>query len=367
MIELQGKYNTAKIFHDKPEDDAIKQIQHLIDQEFVTGSNIRIMPDNHFGNGCTIGTTMTITDKVVPNLVGVDIACSVRLVKTNVEFNGKLDKLDKCIRGHVPFGRNNHRNPNMEMDWFEQLRCCKQLKRNVVWTAIHSLGTLGGGNHFIEAYEDGYLSVHTGSRNIGFNVAAYYQTLAISRHKESGSEVPNDLAYLTGQDMEDYLHDVNIMQQFALMNREKIVDTILVGMRGRQIDFIDSMHNYIDIENRILRKGATDAGKGKRLIIPMNMRDGLLICEGKGNADWNYSAPHGAGRLYGRRDAKNKFTVSEYKKSMEGIYSTCINAETLDEAPFVYKSMDEIMSYIEPTVTILERLKPIYNFKGGKD
>jgi len=234
------------------------------------------------------------------------------------------------------------------------------------------------------------LSVHTGSRNIGFSVARYYQNLAMNRCKEAASEayqkalqevpeqereswkanyqaVPNDLAYLIGQDMEDYLHDIGVMQEFALMNRKKIIETILVGMRGKELDAIDSMHNYIDIENRILRKGATDASKGKRLIIPMNMRDGLLICEGKGNADWNYSAPHGAGRLYGRRDARNKFTVSEYKKSMEGIYSTCINAETLDEAPFVYKQMEEIIANIGDTVDIVKIIKPLYNFKAGKE
>jgi RNA-splicing ligase RtcB len=390
-MELETKYGQVKIFAETIDEITLSQVMTTANSPLGEGAHIRIMPDCHAGAGCVIGTTMKITDKVCPNLVGVDIACSVRLVKTDVDFRGQFEKLDKCIRNNVPSGRGVYNKPSLETEWFEQLRCYDKLKRETIRKATLSVGTLGGGNHFIEAYDDGYLSVHTGSRNIGLNIAKYYQDLAVRRHqdemkdvyrqaiesipeqereawiKENRTNLRADLAYLTGEDKDDYLHDIGVIQQFAKMNREKIIEIILVGMRGRQLDYIDSQHNFIDIERGILRKGATDASKGRKLLIPMNMRDGMLICEGKGNEDWNCSAPHGAGRLYARNEAKKTFTVNQYKKSMDGIYSTCINQDTLDEAPFVYKAMDEIIRCIEPTATVLERLRPIYNFKAGKE
>jgi len=368
MIELNTKNGLVKLFVDTVEDGAIEQVTKTAESPLGEGAHIRMMPDMHVGAGCCIGTTMRITDKVCPNLVGVDIACSVRLVKTDLDFRGQLEKLDKCIRQNVPAGQSHHKRPNMEMEWFEQLRCYGKLKREVIWTAMHSKGTLGGGNHFIEAYENGALSVHTGSRNLGERLARYYQDLAITRALERNPEaqgVEKALAYLEGQEKDDYLHDIKIVQEFARLNREQIIGTIMVGMRGRVLEVIDCSHNYIDTDTMILRKGATDASAGKKILIPLNMRDGMLICVGKGNEDWNYSAPHGAGRLYSRTAAKEKFTVSEYKKAMEGIYTTCISQGTLDEAPFAYKDWQEIARLIEPTAEILERLLPIYNFKAG--
>ncbi len=388
-MQISTKYGVVKIFAETFDESALAQVITMANSPLGKDAHIRIMPDGHYGAGCVIGTTMRVNDKVCPNLVGVDIACSVRLVKTDIEFNKQLDKLDRVIRNNVPSGRNVKKRPNLDIEWFKQLRCYNKLKAETIQKATQSMGTLGGGNHFIEAYDNGYLSVHTGSRNIGYNVARYYQNLAKKRIKDTDrillrelekapqknkqewvkncKVIPDDLAYLEGKDMQDYFYDIGIIQKFAQMNRERIIELILIGMRGEQQEFIDSQHNYIDLKTRILRKGATDASKGKKLLIPMNMQDGMLICKGKGNEDWNYSAPHGAGRLYGRREAKKRFTLSEFKKTMDGIYSTCINQDTLDEAPFVYKNMDEIIRCMKPTVNVLERLKPIYNFKAGRE
>ncbi|MDR3186391.1 MAG: RtcB family protein [Christensenellaceae bacterium] len=371
MQEINTKNGIVKIFATTIEDEAIAQIIRTAESPLGVNSQIRIMPDGHFGAGCCIGTTMKVIDKVCPNLVGVDIACSVRLVKTDIDFNGQLEKLDKCIRKCVPSGFKKHNTPRIETEWFDQLRCVCFLKKEVIRSATLSLGTLGGGNHFIEAYDDGYVCVHTGSRNIGLCVAQHYQHLAITQQKartnEQLSKANAELSYLEGEDKDDYIHDIKIIQEFAKMNRTEILAAICIGMKAKEIDVIDCSHNYIDTDTMILRKGATDAGEGKQLLIPLNMRDGLLICSGKGNPDWNYSAPHGAGRLYGRSKAKQMFSVSDYKKTMEGIYSTCINSDTLDEAPFVYKDWEEIAKLIEPTAEIEKRLIPIYNYKAGKE
>lgn len=377
-----------KIFAKTIEPEAVEQINKMAKSP-VGGdaAHIRIMPDAHAGTGCVIGTTMRITDKVCPNLVGVDIGCGVDLVKTDIDFNSRLDELDSVIRAYVPCGMATHPTPQ-DYD-FTDLRCWQYLKKDTQELAQTALGTLGGGNHFIEAYDGGELAVHSGSRNIGWRVAEYYQNLAIKHcnHNlykkqleilktiepkqrqqwlnEHKITVDKELCYLEGDDMQDYLHDVAVMQRFANANRLSMLRTITEKMGGKIISHINSIHNYIDVDNMILRKGAISAQKDEILVIPLNMRDGILVCKGKGNPDWNFSAPHGAGRLYSRAKAKSLFTVDEYAQSMQGIYTTCVNEDTLDEAPFAYKDYKEIMSCIEPTVEILDRLIPIYNFKAN--
>lgn len=386
-MELETKYGIIKIFAKTVEEEAMSQIITMANSPLGENANTRIMPDCHAGAGCVIGTTMKITDKVCPNLVGVDIGCGVTLAKTNINFKENFEKLDEIIRRHVPFGADVH--SSVKKYDFTKLRCWNNLKQETKDCAMHSLGTLGGGNHFIEAYEDGYLSVHTGSRNIGWRVADYYQKLAKKslinkecekrRHelekieptkrekwlKEHKILVEDDLCYLEDSEMEDYLHDIKIMQKFADDNRHTILNTITKYLNGKIEDEINSIHNYIDTDNMILRKGAISAQKGEVLVIPLNMKDGMLICTGKGNPDWNYSAPHGAGRLYSRSKVKEFFTVEEFKESMEGIFTTCVSESTLDEAPFVYKDFEEIIECVEPTVDIIRQIRPIYNFKAN--
>ena len=386
-MNFNTKYGEIVIYAKTVEQDAISQIVEMANSPLGENAHIRIMPDCHAGAGCVIGTTMKITDKVCPNLVGVDIGCGVDLVKTDVDFGKRLDELDAAIRRYVPFGIETH---EREKRWdFEELLCWQYLDKETKMRAKTSLGTLGGGNHFIEAYEGGWLSVHSGSRNIGYKVADYYQRLAAKRIKERNYTltkekikeiapqereewlaknriyVSDDLCYLTDTDMENYLHDVAVMQKFAHDNREAMLRAVTSALGGKITDRISSVHNYIDTENMYLRKGAIAAEKGMLLVIPLNMKDGLLVCRGKGNPEWNFSAPHGAGRLYSRSRAKELFTVEEYALEMEGIFSTGINESTLDEAPFVYKDYKEIMDCIEPTVEIIERLIPIFNFKAN--
>lgn len=381
------KFGEIEVYAKTVEQEAISQILEMANSPLGENAHIRIMPDCHAGAGCVIGTTMRITDKVCPNLVGVDIGCGVDLVKTDIDFTSNLEKLDEVIRKYIPFGMATH---EKEKSWnFEDLLCWEHLDMQTKERAKTALGTLGGGNHFIEAYKNGWLAVHSGSRNIGYKVAAFYQKLAEKRTKEHNQfllkekikeieltlreewlrknkiTVSRDLCYLTGDDMKAYLHDVAIMQKFANDNRFAMLSAITTAMGGRIIEHINSIHNYIDTNNMILRKGAISAQKGQTLVIPLNMRDGLLLCKGKGNPEWNYSAPHGAGRLYSRAKAKETFTVEEYEKQMDGIFSTCINSSTLDEAPFVYKDYEEIMECIKPTVEILDRLIPIFNFKAS--
>lgn len=380
---------SVKIFAKTIEPEALAQIERMAAAPIGQGSKIRIMPDCHAGKGCTIGTTMTITDKVCPNLVGVDIACGVTLAYTGINFEDRLEELDAVIRERVPCGRRVHAPENAEFyEALTYMHCWPHLREDTRALAKLSLGTLGGGNHFIEAYRGGALCVHTGSRNIGLSVAKYYQDRAAENAKKRGAPnleeieprqraaalaewkastkgMPLDLAYLEGEDLENYLHDCAILNEFASTNRLTILAAIVEAMGGRLQMSINTTHNYIDTEARILRKGAVSAARGERLVIPLNMRDGVLICEGEGNPDWNYSAPHGAGRLYSRTAAKAAFTVEQYADAMAGIYTTCVGPDTLDEAPFAYKDMQEIMECITPTVVILDRLTPIYNFKAG--
>lgn len=368
MVEVIGTCNTAKVFTNKLEASAEGQIQAVCDMEIFRGSKIRIMPDVHAGKGCTIGTTMTIGDCVVPNLVGVDIGCGMLTVKLK-EKRVNLPQLDSFIHNNIPYGRDVRDRPHRSHGRIDisDLRCVRKIDTR---RAKESLGTLGGGNHFIEIDQaDGelYLVIHTGSRNLGLRVAEYYQKKAydaLGGRKQE--QIPYELAYLTGQDMEDYLHDMALMQRYAALNREIIKEVILDGLKLHDVESFTTIHNYIDVEHRILHKGAVSAEKGEKLLIPMNMRDGSLLCTGLGNEDWNRSAPHGAGRLMNRRDAENSHTVSEFKKVMEGIYSTCISQETLDEAPFAYKPMGEILENICDTVMVDRVIKPIYNFKASE-
>jgi len=396
MIEIKGKYNTAKVFTDNIDDGAIAQIIELCNQEFVKDSIIRIMPDAHAGVGCTIGTTMTISDKVVPNLVGVDIGCGMETIKLK-QRKLDLEKLDKIIYEYIPSGfeiRKKEHKYTENID-FDRLACKNHVNLN---RARLSVGTLGGGNHFIEVNKDNkdnlYLVVHSGSRHLGKQAAEYYQQLGykelLNKHNQrleiinklkqesreneiqdeleklNSTKISKQLAYLEGNNFKDYLNDMKIIQQFAVYNRKAIIDEIITRMGLEVQEQFTTIHNYIDLESMILRKGAISAKKGEKVLIPMNMRDGSLICIGKGNKDWNYSAPHGAGRLMSRRQAKESITLDEFKKTMEGIYSTTVNKSTLDECALVYKPMDEIIKNIQDTVEIVSVIKPIYNFKASE-
>ena len=370
MIAIKGKYTEAKIFTDQLEDSAEGQIRKLCDQPFAAGSVIRIMPDVHAGAGCAIGTTMTINDKVVPNLVGVDIGCGVETVKLE-QKRIDLPKLDSMIHERIPAGMSIRQTPHRNVDEVEiyDLRCVDAVN---IDRGELSLGTLGGGNHFIELDKDDednlYLVVHSGSRNLGLQVAQYYQNKgyeALGGKKQS--EIPFDLAYVEGKMIEDYIHDMHIMQMFAVINRQAIIDEILRGMKLSEVECFSTIHNYIDIENWILRKGAVSAQAGETLLIPINMLDGSLICTGLGNPDWNESAPHGAGRLMSRSAAKQSFTLSSFQKEMEGIFTTTVSVETLDECPRAYKSIEDITRHIADTALIEKRIHPIYNFKAGEN
>lgn len=398
MLELNGKYNTAKVFTDIVDSASVSQIIELCSQEFTKGERIRMMPDVHAGIGCVIGTTMTITDKIVPNLVGVDIGCGMETVRIK-ERNIELMQLDKLIYRSIPSGFAIREKPHKFAKQIDvcELRCADKID---IRKAERSLGTLGGGNHFIEADrgEKGiYIVIHSGSRHLGLEVAKYYQqegwrqlnkageeevrelidTLkAQGREKEIRKElkkleascrtnIPRHLAYVSGSLFDDYTHDMKIVQEYAALSRRAMMEEIVRGMKLTVEEQFTTIHNYIDTESMILRKGSVSAREGERLIIPINMRDGSLICKGKGNPDWNYSAPHGAGRLMSRREAKESFTVSQFKKEMEGIYSTSVGRGTLDECPMAYKSIEDIADNIGETAETEDIIRPIYNFKAG--
>ncbi len=368
MIEIKGKYNSATVYTNDVEESAYVQIQNLCDQEFFADSKICIMPDVHAGAGCTIGTTMTITDKVVPNLVGVDIGCGIETIKLDCDFI-EPQKLDKIIYQNIPSGKNIRKSPHRFAEDIDlnELICKKEVN---VQRGYLSIGTLGGGNHFIEVDKDDegniYLCIHSGSRNIGLQVANYYQKRAQEYCKNNGVSVEKALCYLEGDLMQEYLHDMKIMQKYASLNRLAMVDVILRGMNMKAVESFCTIHNYIDMDSMILRKGAVSSNDRQKLIIPINMRDGSLICVGKGNPDWNNSAPHGAGRLFGRKAARERFSMNEFKESMQGIYTTSVHKDTLDECPMAYKSMEAITEHIDPTVSIEKIIRPIYNFKAGE-
>jgi RNA-splicing ligase RtcB len=402
MIEITGSSNIAKCYCDELEETAAAQIRAVCDQEAFAECKLRIMPDVHAGMGCTIGTTMTIRDKIVPGMVGVDIGCGMETVEID-EKEIDFKRLNNTVRRYIPHGRDirkSHHELNDEID-LTQLRCMAHVSVN---RARRSLGTLGGGNHFIEVdrADDGtlFLVVHSGSRHIGKEVAEYYQDEAVrqlsgnakaqideviaslkAQHREQEIEstvaamktdgarelpVPKDLAYVEGSLFDDYIHDMKIIQRFASLNRKAMVDIIItrLGLTGKS-EFT-TIHNYIDTDEMILRKGAVSAKSGEKLLIPINMRDGSLICVGKGNEDWNRSAPHGAGRAMSRGAAFKKLTLEDYEAQMAGIFTTCVARNTLDEAPMAYKTMDTIVRNIEPTAEIAMMVKPVYNFKAGE-
>ena len=396
MVTVQGLHNEAVCFTSTLEEQAAKQILAVCDRPEFADCKIRIMPDVHAGMGCTIGTTMTISDKIVPGMVGVDIGCgmeTVELAEKDIDFN----KLDALIREKIPYGRNvrdtlHHLNEEINL---EELRCADNVKLS---RAKRSIGTLGGGNHFIEVdrTDDGrlFLVVHSGSRHLGTEVAEFYQNegrralwggagyqvqLVIEQLKEQGRfkeinktikqlkreheiDIPKDLAYVEGKLFEDYIHDMKITQHFAMLNRKAMVEVIMSEMGFTAVESFTTIHNYIDTEEMMLRKGAVSAKRGEKLLIPINMRDGSLICVGKGNEDWNCSAPHGAGRLMSRRAAFGALSMEEFEREMQGIFTTCVLPETLDESPMAYKSMDDIVTQIGPTAEIIERVRPVYNF-----
>ena len=400
MFEIEGTYTTAKCFAINIEDSAIEQIRAMCDQPFTKDANVVIMPDAHAGVGCTIGTTMKVIDAAVPNIVGVDIGCgmyTVDLGKGNINLPDFDDACHAVPSGkHVWEGRR-ERFDLQELRCYRQLRDAKRIER--------SIGTLGGGNHFIEidVADDGtqYLVIHSGSRNLGKQVAEYYQALAVDLHsgkeeffierdkliadykaagrrgeiqaalkelfaKFDGKEpdAPADLCWLYGSYLEDYLHDVAICQRFARLNREAMVREILGRMKLEARDAFHTVHNYIDTDEMVLRKGAIAAHEGEVLLIPLNMRDGSVLARGRGNADWNNSAPHGAGRLMSRHMAKEMLDMDEYRAQMEGVYTTSVSESTLDEAPDAYKAASDILGPIGEAVDVLDVMKPIYNFKA---
>ncbi|RGG46306.1 RtcB family protein [Roseburia sp. AF20-18LB] len=400
MFEIKGKVNTAVCYATVVEDEAIEQIRRMCDYTMSEGSQIRIMPDVHYGKGCTIGTTMTIKDKAVPNVVGVDIGCgmyTVNLGHQDIDF----EKFDE-VAHFIPHGNDVWSGRQMKFD-LSRLECYRELKDSK--RLERSIGTLGGGNHFIEIdiASDGtkYLVIHSGSRNLGTQVAGIYQQLAIDlnkgiepyleareklirTYKEQGRRqeiksaleqikwepqemtIPMDLCYVYGKYLDQYLHDVEICQEFARLNREKMAEILLekTGLTGT--DGFHTIHNYIDTKEMILRKGAIAAHKGEKVLIPINMRDGSVLAVGKENPEWNYSAPHGAGRIMSRSKAKSTLSLEEYKQTMEGIYTTCVGDATLDEAPMAYKSLEDIIDVIRDSVDIIEVMKPLYNFKSDK-
>jgi len=352
-----------KIFTTNIEQEAKEQIDLLLKQTAFKNSKIRIMPDVHQGMGCVIGFTGNLGEKLIPNIVGVDIGCGLLTLNLG-KIKLDLKQLDEVINKYIPSGFKVHKKRSIKFN-LNELKCYPEL--NDPKRLERSIGTLGGGNHFIEVnidHEDNlYLIIHTGSRNLGNQVAKYYQKLAIQTCPDKS--LPKDLAYLEGSLRDDYLHDMNICVEFASLNRQTIADIIVKHLNLKIIDSFETIHNYIDLSNNIVRKGAISAKKGELLTIPINMRDGCIIGLGKGNPDWNYSAPHGAGRLMSRMQARKTVCFESFKNSMAGIYSTSINRKTIDEAPCVYKPINEILDNVNDTIEVLKVIKPLYNYKAS--
>ena len=401
-----NKMSNVKIYANVIEDEAREQIELLAQQKSFCDQKIRIMPDVHAGKGCVVGFTSTIGDYVVPNVVGVDIGCGMVTIELD-KCELDLQKLDDIIREHIPSGKEVHEGRKCKFDKLKTLKCYRELKDTK--RIEKSIGTLGGGNHFIEVGQDDegnkYLIIHTGSRNLGKQVAEHYQNLAYdllrgmdkllaeqekmiadykaqgrkaelqqaikelrAKYKANDCDIPKDLAYLSGRYKDDYLHDMAICQEYAVLNRATIANIILeqIGLTNEYPRF-ETIHNYIDLDSKIIRKGAVNADEGRQLLIPINMRDGCIIGIGKGNADWNNSAPHGAGRKMSRTKAKATFTLEEYQRSMEGVFTTSVGEDTLDELPMAYKDMSDIVDVIDDTVEIKKIIKPIYNYKAGEN
>ncbi len=398
MLELQGKYATAKVFTDVVDQASISQVIQLLNQPYAAGSRVRMMPDIHAGAGCTVGTTMTVGSQICPNLVGVDIGCGMETARIR-EDHLEMQQLDVLIREKIPSGFEIHKYDHRRCDeaHLDQLCCAKHVD---LLRANKSLGTLGGGNHFIEVDRDDegrlYIVIHSGSRHLGLEIANWYQkagynalttwsqeerNAVIDNLKAQGRQkdiekalkamgkkscgIPFPLAYVEGELLEQYLHDMHIAQNFAVLNRQVMLNEIVKGLKLHVEEQFTTIHNYIDVKAHILRKGAVSAQAGEQLLIPINMRDGSLICVGRGNEDWNFSAPHGAGRLMSRSEARESLTVSEFRKQMEGIYTTSVGRSTLDESPMAYKGMSDIVDNIGPTAEIRKIIRPVYNFKAG--
>ncbi len=399
MYRIKGNYNEAIIYASAIEEAAMEQLQTLCDMEIYKDSKIRIMPDVHAGAGCTIGTTMTLHGAVTPNMVGVDIGCGMETVMIK-EKEIDFEKLDQLIKEQIPSGMNVRSRKHINADKTDvfNLKCLNRVEQ--LEKELKAIGTLGGGNHFIEVDKDEqgnlYIVIHSGSRHLGKEVADIYQDLAYKQingmskqevrkkidelkaqgkkneieamflelKKNTFNSIPKDLAYVQGELFDDYIHDMKIMQEFAQINRKTMMEIIIEGMGLTVLEQFTTIHNYIDTENMILRKGSVSAQKGEKLLIPINMRDGSLICIGKGNPDWNCSAPHGAGRIMSRSEAVRTLSVDEFEKQMAGIYTTTANIRTLDESPMAYKDMKDIVDNIEPTAQIIRVIKPIYNFKA---
>lgn len=368
---LKGKYAEAKVFTKNIEPGATRQVVELLNQDFVKGSTIRIMPDVHEGMGCVIGFTADMGDKVIPNIVGVDIGCgmlTVSLGQIDIDFV----VLDRIINHQIPSGHNVHKNRKANFDKLKDLYAYKQLRD--VDRLYRSIGSLGGGNHFIEVGEDSnknkYLVIHSGSRNLGTQIARIYQNQAIadcSGAQAKGGAYPRDLCFLTGENRKKYLHDMKICQEYATLNRRTMANIILSSLLKKNLnDFnhFETIHNYINFKDNIIRKGAISAYKGEKVLIPLNMRDGSILGIGKGNKDWNFSAPHGAGRVLSRTEARKKLSFGEFKDSMKDVYSTSVNKQTLDESPFAYKNSDEILESIKDSVEFVDIINPLYNYKA---
>lgn len=363
MIRTNGNYAEAIIYSNELDSGSEGLLKALCNSVVAENSKIRVMPDVHPGKGCAVGMTMTLDKRVAPGLVGVDIGCGMEVVKVKPK-KLEMQQLDKIVQNKIPSGMNIRTTPHRfsEMAELNKLKCAKHIR---IDKSLLGLGTLGGGNHFVELdkSENGYyLIIHSGSRHLGVEVERYYHELAYERTKNI---VPYEFAYLEDELFDNYLHDMNIVQDFSTLNRRAIADDIIKSLKFAEIESFSTIHNYIDVENKILRKGAISAQEGEKIVIPLNMRDGCLICIGKGNEEWNCSAPHGSGRAYNRADTTDSFTLSQYKKEMKGIYSTSISRETLDECPMAYKNSQTIIDLIEPTAEIVEILKPVYNYKAG--
>lgn len=416
MLELKGKYGIAKVFTDVIEDSAISQIIGLLNQSFIKDCKVRIMPDVHMGNGACVGFTANLGDKVIPNLVGVDIGCGVLTIPlgpVNIDYK----RFDKILRENVAFGFEVNSKQKKKFDKLEDMYCFNNVVKHQYDKVLKAIGSLGGGNHFCEIDEDNegnkYLMIHCGSRRLGLDICKHYQNKAgkaedknnintlindlkasgreseiqkaILEYKSKRDKIPNNLLYLIGKDKDEYLHDMRICQEYAALNRFTIAEELLknyfndcqvqlstggklkIKQKGKyniKTEWFDTIHNYIGDDN-IIRKGAVSAYEGQKLIVPINMRDGALICMGKGNKDWNFSCPHGAGRILSRGKAKEILELSEYSQQMQGIYSTCINESTIDEAPMAYKRIEDIINNIGDTVDIINIIKPRYNFKAS--
>lgn len=388
MLTIKGKYNTATVYTDLLTESTVGQIMTLCNQKFTEGTKIRIMPDTHSGSSCVIGTTMTIKDQVVPNLVGVDIGCGLYVAKIKKGVKLNFDKLDRIIRNRIPSGHHSHNKPQYTFP-LENVQA--PIHRG--W-ALRSIGTLGGGNHFIEVNEgsDGfYLVIHSGSRVLGKEIAEYHQEIAYQKLSQRRQElkqlaksvtdpeekaallqeredikIPYELSYVSAKDLENYLSDMQIAQQYAAFNRQSMALTILKAMKWEKhvIESFDIPHNYIDLQQMMLRKGAASARKNEKMIVPLNMKDGSIIGVGKGNAEWNYSGPHGAGRMMSRSQAKASISLENYQHMMRHVWTTSVSKKTLDEAPKAYKSKKQLMEHLHETMEVKEVIRPLYNFKG---